>query len=172
MNYIKTNFTDYKIVKIERDKRKYEVELLQANNFDISLEFDKQFQPDRYRLRCTPVERCMPDRLQRFTMTGRQKSTDVHCTTKYDRCPGLGGRSFFVRMAEFPLAKIIKPPSADTYSPVRHKVHLKVPSASYRKYSNWNPSKHRNTQQQIPKSQQAVPAPPTRPHNKSSSPML
>ncbi len=43
MNYIKTNFTDYKIVKIERDKRKYEVELLQANHFDISLEFDKQF---------------------------------------------------------------------------------------------------------------------------------
>lgn len=43
MNYIKTHFTDYKIVKIERDKRKYEVELLQANHFDISLEFDKQF---------------------------------------------------------------------------------------------------------------------------------
>ena len=84
----------------------------------------------------------MPDRLQRFTMTGGGRnqltSTARQNTTG---CQIQGGRSFFVRMAEFPLAKIIKSPSADTYSPVRHKVHLKVPSASYRKYSNWNPSK-------------------------------
>ncbi len=47
----------------------------------------------------------MPDRLQRFTMTGRQKSTDVHCTTKYDRLPRIGRPVIFCKNGRIPIGQ-------------------------------------------------------------------